>query len=180
MFRKEGSKAFKQKICCWEEVGDFLICTLKQYGETWGVEVGGYKRGTISAINNNIEACYEIANKQTLNNNPFLYNRYFFLLFCTTLNPPKHVVSVFLSWILIDWVTPRYSIVQIMSYKYTPTILLIPLISPCWKCQIVWKMHHCRMGGGAKGAFQIWWWANQRCSAPKRNQKKKNFGGPHN
>lgn len=46
------AKAFKQKICCcWEEVGYFVICTLKQYGETWGVEVGGYKRGTISAIN---------------------------------------------------------------------------------------------------------------------------------
>jgi hypothetical protein len=29
------------------------MCTLKQYGETWGVEVGGYKRGTISVINNN-------------------------------------------------------------------------------------------------------------------------------
>jgi len=53
---KEARHSSKRSVV-GKRLGYFLVCTLKQYGETWGVEVGGYKRGTISAINNNREAC---------------------------------------------------------------------------------------------------------------------------
>ncbi len=72
---KKGSKAFfKQKIGCWGRGRLLSDVYLKaKYGEEWGVEVGGYKRGTISAINNNRGFARKLQNKQTLNNSPFLH-----------------------------------------------------------------------------------------------------------